>query len=102
MNETDPHAQDEIDRWNQKQPALSGTVEDVVVRNYPPDLKEIAEAQVEPIVMCPICSSILILVPLSNILLGYPPYHCEQCDIQWWVVEEIMEEIRGKSRLQDG
>ena len=32
MNETDPHAQDEIDRWDQKQPAPSGTVEDVVRR----------------------------------------------------------------------
>ena len=39
MNETDPHAQDEIDRWNEKQPAPSGTVEDVVVL----DLKDLVE-----------------------------------------------------------
>ena len=29
MHETDPHAQDEIDRWNQKIPAHSGTVKAV-------------------------------------------------------------------------
>lgn len=40
-------------------------------------------AYADPVVTCPICSSNLVLIPLSNILLGYPPYHCEQCDIQW-------------------